>query len=521
MEEKKESVYQYIAAEAKKMPQKPYLFQNLKKFGKSDVQYTLGLDNAPLSNTMKGELASLLLRATAIELSSEAIHKEFEEILFSFPLVYYMDEIRRKTAVLLDEEVIEGEALYKFALQLTKESAYLIEVKYGILLLGAFQNDITASILMTLGLHSEFTLYVVEAVKNWKGGNRFILQLARNTDGYGKAAALNQLLPITSKQKTWMLCQGADNSQCPALCALLILENGELQSYYKHCKMDEKTFHTFSKLLAYGGCQKKVQEYSVSRYIIKNYLTAFEKYADRYIDLAAVCMIMESMHIPETVSIGDSSGDRLSSDSKVYWNRASEQETAAVCAKILERKKWKTIFMNELYTPTQSAKLLFRVYICLVNYQKGLSIAFADLYLFLCKDPFDTDVMQFVLIDYFDQYYEDVYAYLKKYLPDAVFTDEPKPIKEKDLKDDYPSDLWLILLLKQMGRRKYPEETFYLKCLKGRLSSVRLEAAACLKAMDKAWSAQAAISLLEAYQKEPDKQVSRKLKKLLDKKKES
>lgn len=81
-------------------------------------------------------------------------------------------------------------------MKLTSQSIHE-EVKLGMIILVFFENNIARQILKTLGLHSTFTIYALEATKNFICYNQFVHELAPNTCSYGKIAALHRLEPIS------------------------------------------------------------------------------------------------------------------------------------------------------------------------------------------------------------------------------------------------------------------------------------------------------------------------------------
>ena len=114
----------------------------------------------------------------------------------------------------------------KEALRLCTECDKREPVKVGIGLLGSFGEPEDAEIIETLGRHEEFTFYACPALKALLGEDSYndaVLALARETDGWGKLAAIYELDFGRDYVKDFLLRDGCrnrlGNEEAANLCA--------------------------------------------------------------------------------------------------------------------------------------------------------------------------------------------------------------------------------------------------------------------------------------------------------------
>ena len=108
----------------------------------------------------------------------------------------------------LDETLVQQEALW-----LLEHAAHREVVKFAIIVLGCTDCEKYKELLFTLGLHEEFTSYVIFALKNGTiQANNQVWRLAQVLNGWGKISAVEQLEAPTPEIKQWLLTEGCENS---------------------------------------------------------------------------------------------------------------------------------------------------------------------------------------------------------------------------------------------------------------------------------------------------------------------
>jgi len=197
--EKEESIYQYINRMAVEHPGLPYAFQDAYFAGLRDVLHVLWEDELPIAD--KEKLAMEVMDKVVACIEDQACCAELQRMLEEATIMLYLVRLTGRIRLLLSEKFLDKDKLYSLGMKLATESGIDEEVKLGILILGFFENDLTRQIIKTLGLHSILTIYAAEASKNFSDHNEFLFEIAENTCGYGKLAALSFFEPVLPKQK--------------------------------------------------------------------------------------------------------------------------------------------------------------------------------------------------------------------------------------------------------------------------------------------------------------------------------
>lgn len=137
----------------------------------------------------------------------------------------YSDEfIERFKQAHFDESRVQQEALW-----LLEHAAHREVVKFSITVLGCTDCEKYKELLFTLGMHEEFTPYVLFALKNGTmRANNQVWQLAQSVYGWGKIAAVEQLEATTPEIKQWLLTKGCRNKIMDEYLAYSCAVKGEL-----------------------------------------------------------------------------------------------------------------------------------------------------------------------------------------------------------------------------------------------------------------------------------------------------
>ena len=131
----------------------------------------------------------------------------YEKIIFDNIASYSNEFIERFQQAQLDETLVQQEALW-----LLEHAAHREVVKFAITVLGCTNCEKYKELLFTLGMHEEFTLYVIAALKSGTiQANNQIWRLAQSVHGWGKIAAVEQLEAPTPEIKQWLLTKGCKN----------------------------------------------------------------------------------------------------------------------------------------------------------------------------------------------------------------------------------------------------------------------------------------------------------------------
>lgn len=148
----------------------------------------------------------------------------YEKVIFDNIASYSDKFIERFQQAQLNESLVQQEALW-----LLEHAAHREVVKFSITVLGCTNCEKYKELLFTIGMHEEFTTYVIFALKNGTTqANNEIWRLAKVLHGWGKISAVEQLEAPTPEIKQWLLTEGCRNTIMNEYLAYPCAINGEL-----------------------------------------------------------------------------------------------------------------------------------------------------------------------------------------------------------------------------------------------------------------------------------------------------
>ena len=148
----------------------------------------------------------------------------YEKIIYDNISSYRDDLIEHLQQAEWDESLVQQEALW-----LLEHAAHRDVVKFALLALGTVNCEMNKELIYTIGLHEEFTLYAVFALKNGtRQSNGQVWKLAKSVHGWGRIAAVEQLEAQTADIKYWLLTEGCRNTIMNDYSAYTCAVNGEL-----------------------------------------------------------------------------------------------------------------------------------------------------------------------------------------------------------------------------------------------------------------------------------------------------
>jgi len=190
---------------------------------------------AGLSDTFADDIPTPFYAKKLLKLFEEQINHPtpktrkatYEKIIFDNIASYGSEFIERFQEAQLDESLVQQEALW-----LLENAAHREVVKLSITILGCTNCEKYKELLFTIGLHEEFTQYVIFALKNGTiQANEQIWKLAQSLRGWGKIAAVEQLESLTEEKKRWLLTKGCENTIMNDYLAYTCAIKGELDVF--------------------------------------------------------------------------------------------------------------------------------------------------------------------------------------------------------------------------------------------------------------------------------------------------
>lgn len=164
----------------------------------------------------KFEDARKALKELSKECSAISAIDDFENYIFS------------------NTEWINPQKLHAFGMDCIFDNTKEI-VKYGMEILEVFQtsDDKIKSIIRTLGLSDEFTIFAVFHMLKWDNANEEIFALAKKVHGWGRIHAIDRLQPETEEIKDWLLYEGIHNGVVSAYSAMDCYEKAGVRELLK------------------------------------------------------------------------------------------------------------------------------------------------------------------------------------------------------------------------------------------------------------------------------------------------
>lgn len=290
-----ESIYNEIRSAFQEFNELPYQFQLLPMAGKVEVDYMLWSEEI-LSNEDKERLSIAALNKIKELIDNNKTEINLLMYLRENPLHEYIYAFTDLLRAYIEEEFFKIDEIYNFAIKLATQSIYDDLVKLGIIILGNFENDYSKRVLLTLGYHSEFTLYVLEAINRFSDYNSIVYNLLKNTDGYGRLCSLIKFKAVKEEQKKVLIEEIVETTTCVKRdCSLFIMTNTLLEDYIDNIVIDKNNFTGISYLLAYSSFEANFKMFKVSKRLIEKYLFSAYKYAKDYIDFAAIAIIKSNI----------------------------------------------------------------------------------------------------------------------------------------------------------------------------------------------------------------------------------
>ena len=232
----------------------------------------------------------------------------YEKIIFDNIASYGDDFIVHFHQAQLDETLVQQEALW-----LLEHAAHREVIKFAIIVLGCTDCEKHKELLFTLGLHEEFTSYVIFALKNGTiQANNQVWRLAQVLNGWGKISAVEQLEAPTPEIKQWLLTEGCENSVSNEILAYTCAINGELDVALYEETISKELYDGAGLLiqaLLDESAPQGIEEYSYASAVLSRFIY----------HTATHCKSLEDFYPVMKI------GEFLNADAEVWEERFNEQ----------------------------------------------------------------------------------------------------------------------------------------------------------------------------------------------------
>lgn len=252
-----------------------------------------------------------------------------------------LDYIQALAKLLPQFSATDGKQIGILAHILAIEAPDREAVKFGLAILGLFDDQRFIDVFMTFGRHDEFTIFSAVGIANtFDNFEPLLWELAKSVDGWGKIQLVYRLAKTENRDiKKWMLIDGYRNSVMNEYLALTCAHYGELHNALDSLEVEDSLFHGASAiieaLLTQEGPAGNIDSYEYSASVLKNYMIHAEKRTLSMFDLLAIKKIKEYIH--EHVDVG-----------KNGWNDEILKEIKQKVEKILSRSEWREKILSDL-----------------------------------------------------------------------------------------------------------------------------------------------------------------------------
>lgn len=229
---------------------------------------------------------------------------------------------------------LDPAAVERLGLRLATTAETPGAVKLGIGLLGRFGDGTHRDVLLTLGRHSEFTLYAAVALASGRDADDDLWQLARQVHGWGRIHLVERLADSPRADiREWILRSGFRNSVMNEYLAWYAATAGGLLGHLLVDEVDEELLLAAADILdalIQGGPARDMDDYADGAAATMAYLALIS--GDRGRDLA---------HLLTTDAIRRyTAAERDDRPWPPGWTPELRQACATACAQIIAAPYW-------------------------------------------------------------------------------------------------------------------------------------------------------------------------------------
>ena len=269
--------------------------------------------------------------------------RALHESVTAVRIVKYIDDLLQETA---KNEKVNSDQLRGLARWLATTSPESEPVKLGISLLGIVGDSEDSSVVKTLALYDEFTLFCLVAVANMSDRPVDALwEIAKRVSGWGRIHAVERLSEYAStdaKIRNWLLREGFKNRVMHEYLAHTCAATGDLGGALESADVDDELLASAGELLRAmisGGSTPGIHDYSDAPRALDRYLyhlAAAEKQLDQLLVLRAI-----HEHLLEDKTFETTTTEALSL-------------MLGKCETLLEKRVWQDLILDDLYTDDES-----------------------------------------------------------------------------------------------------------------------------------------------------------------------
>ena len=221
--------------------------------------------------------AKMLYRALSVVLDDAAPGKlrKLYDYLLDGSVLDFIDPL---IELIIEKRDLDAERLHQLAVWLAEKSPDRGPVKFAIALFGVIPGSDHSDLLLTLGKHEEFTLYVAVALSNREGDQveGKLFELAKSVNGWGRISTVERLAQTSDPTiKAWMLREGFRNRIMYEYLAYTCASAGGLRAELESKSVDPPLLRgagDIIRALITGGPAQNIDDYADGAVVVERYL---------------------------------------------------------------------------------------------------------------------------------------------------------------------------------------------------------------------------------------------------------
>ena len=245
---------------------------------------------------------------------------------------------------LAQQESVNHDRLYDLARSFATEASDREPVKFGLAILGLYEQPDDLEVFRTLGRHDEFTLFCAVALSNFgDNGEVELCELAKNVDGWGRIQTVERLAGTENADiKEWMLREGYKNSIMYEYLAYTCATSGGLLGALSQETVDQELLTASGEIieaLIMGGPAESIDDYDDGAIAVDLYLDHIQQHGQNISQFLAVASIRDFLTNEEA---------DWNTREEHGWSKDKRTAMKEQCDAIVANPKWNDLAMKGL-----------------------------------------------------------------------------------------------------------------------------------------------------------------------------
>lgn len=422
------------------------------------------------------------------------IYKEgkfkFNPELEKVPLIYYMNSISNKVNLLVKEDIVEEKWLIELTNYLIYKGERPWQVKLGLILAKDYlEKEKLLEVVQTFTKSGDYIFYLMNTIRNLRGYNSYLFDLAKNSRGVIKVFAIINMEMIKDEMILYLLDEGYRDDEYEDILINYIFTVIKLENYMK--SIDKENLERFSYLLCDYLRGQVYSSLSSNHEFLEQYIPKVFEIGEDFYSLNALLLIKQA----------------ILNDKEIECNKLEFEYSIN---EFLEKERWEKVFLDGMKEGKGSCKNI----ILMANFYE-YELNFNDLSPYLNGDPKDYNVYYYIINTGNEKDKFKLLEFFKKNFNIEELTKNPEDIPKDKLDSHYLDDIVFTLVLRG-SRNLYPKgKEIALKGIFSKTNDCRNEAIKTLRRYKDKLTKKELKLIGIAYDNEPNCEVKEKLERLL------